>query len=135
MSNSNISASIAIIKENDTAFPTTFSKWVNDNYSIYTAFVRYAKVLREFNGNKRYSARTIIERMRWDTLIGELKGSGATTVKISNNVTPYLSRLSMLENEELGGMFQLKPLTSKHVDMGDVTITDKSSESNTSTSF
>ena len=82
-----------------------FLLWLKDNISIYNEFERYSIYLSEHGKRTRYSARAIIHRMRWDTLIKEKE---PTEFKISNNCTPYLARITMLANPRLAGMFQLR---------------------------
>jgi len=54
---------------------------------------------------KRYSARTIIEVLRWHSDLAEPKGS---LFKLSNNMTPGMARLWMKKHsQEHPGFFSL----------------------------
>ena len=79
-----------------------FIQWLKKNMHIYNEFERYAEALHKNGKRKRYSSKAIVERMRWDTLFMEEQPSD---FKISNNCTSYLSRLVMIKNPYLEGMF------------------------------
>jgi hypothetical protein len=64
-----------------------FIGWIGNNEEIYKAFRRFA-VEAVTQRRTRFSVYMIRERVRWYTNI-ETKGQ----FKISNNVTPYMSRL------------------------------------------
>lgn len=81
-----------------------FMRWLPDNYHVLRAFGRYALMLREKGRRDRYSAYTIRERLRWDTLISEV----GTEYKISNNHTPFIARLIMKITPALDGLFTTK---------------------------
>ena len=79
-----------------------FVLWVRDNPKIYEAFRRFAlDAVRA--GRSRFSAYMIRERVRWYTNI-EYGGK----FKISNNVTPYVSRLLAEEIPILKKIFARK---------------------------
>lgn len=81
-----------------------FYKWVPDNCHVVRAFYERACELVEKGNRKYYSAYCIREKLRWDSLVGEV----GTDYKISNNVTPHLARLVMVLDPKLAGMFKLK---------------------------
>ena len=72
---------------------------------MYDEFERNALKLRIDGKRKYYSIRAILHKIRWDTLFCENDDSG---YKISNYVTPYISRLLMISNKDLSGMFKTK---------------------------
>ena len=74
----------------DYEYPEGFFHWLKSNSHIWTAFSFQASRMA-MTGRKRYSARTIVEVMRWNT---ELKDS-SVTFKIQNNMIPGLARLWM----------------------------------------
>ena len=76
-----------------------FVVWVAANEKIYRAFRKFAMEAIS-SGRKRFSCYMIRERVRWYTTI-EYKG----TFKISNNVTPYMSRLLALDLPILDKIF------------------------------
>ena len=85
-------------------YPPGFWRWMQNNKAIYLEFVKFAREMKA-SGRKRYSAKTIVERIRWDT---DLRQAGDKTLKINNNVTSGLSRLAMQENPDLRGFFQVR---------------------------
>ena len=73
-------------------YPEGFFRWLQDNRSIWTEFERMALLMA--NRRERYSARTIIETMRWNTDLREKD----VTFKLSNNMTPGMARLWMAKH-------------------------------------
>lgn len=106
-----LSRLLFLINENQEKFEycnksvSWFKEWIQDNLHIYNEFERHAFHLKREGKRDFYSARAIMEQMRWETLFKEV---GSADYKINNNSIPYLSRLVMLENLELDGMFQLR---------------------------
>lgn len=84
-------------------YPAGFFRWLESNQHIYQQFVALALQMKR-SGRSRYSARTIIHKLRWDT---ELADSEAT-FKINNNYTPGMARLAMSEWPELDGFFETR---------------------------
>ncbi len=70
-------------------YPDGFFKWLTDNMKIWKAFE--AKALRMAALRERYSARTIVEVMRWETDLRQTDN----LFKLSNNMTPGMARLWM----------------------------------------
>ena len=96
-------ASLNLIFEDD-LYPDNFFYWLQSNQHVYRAFCAYAFRMA-MTGRKRYSAKTIVERIRWDT---DIKDS-ETTFKINNNYTSGMARLFMSEyGEKYPGFFQLR---------------------------
>ena len=79
-------------------------QWVYDNEKIYKAFRGFA-LEAIAKKRTRFSAYMIRERVRWYTNI-EYGGE----FKISNNVTPYMSRLLVLDIPILGKIFARKEI-------------------------
>lgn len=84
-----------------------FIGWLADNEKIYLAFRAFAlqAIAKE---RTRFSAYMIRERVRWYTNI-EYGGK----FKISNNVTPYLSRLLAMDMPILEQIFARKEIDLK----------------------
>lgn len=74
-------------------YPEGFFRWMQYNSHIWEEFE--AKALRMAEYRKRFSARTIIEVMRWHNTIRQEKD---VTFKISNNIVPGLARLWMAKH-------------------------------------
>jgi hypothetical protein len=95
---------------------TLFEKWLkfhSANPDIYRLFVKYTKEALGANYDK-YSARTIIHRIRWHVLIDTRSEDG---FKINNNHSPYYARLFMHDFPHNTGVFELRK--TQDTDMGD----------------
>lgn len=73
-------------------YPANFWRWLRDNEHVYREFKVYA-IRMAMTGRKRYSAKTIVERIRWDTDIKDSEKS----FKLNNNYTSGMARLFMSE--------------------------------------
>ena len=89
-----------------------FARWIygparseKDNLHILLTFQKHAITLRNRGRKEMYGANMIVEHMRWEEEIAQA-GEG---LKISAFISPYLSRLTMLGNPELMGMFRTVP--------------------------
>ena len=77
-------------REHQHEYPEGFFHWLSQNQHIWEAFERRAYQMA-LVGRKRYSARTIIEVLRWDSDLREKN----KLFKISNNMVPGMARLWM----------------------------------------
>ena len=85
-------------------FTREFLAYLADNLHVYGAFEREA--LRVVSrGRKHYSARTIIEVLRHESLLAE---AGAGAWKLNDWHTPYLARLFALLNPQHGRLFEFR---------------------------
>lgn len=76
-----------------------------DNPHIYELFKRFTfEVIAR--GHEQYSSKAIFERIRWHTDV-ETRGE---EFKMSNNYTPYYSRLFMWEHPQYQGFFRTQTL-------------------------
>lgn len=87
-----------------------FVGWIEDNEEIYQNFRGYALAAIK-KGRKRFSCYMIRERVRWYTNI-EYGGE----FKISNNITPYMSRLLALDIPILEDIFARKDIDESRFD-------------------
>jgi len=74
----------------DDGYPDGFWYWLSKNCKVYREFERRALQMARTN-RKRYSARTIVETMRWTSDIVDSE----TTFKINDHYTPGMARLWM----------------------------------------
>lgn len=81
-----------------------FRGWVVTNIHVVNRFEKYALELRRSGDRDHYGAKTITERLRWDTFIAE----SGKEYKINNNYASCLSRVVMALNSELRGMFRVR---------------------------
>lgn len=77
--------------------------YVRENPAVWEAFKQYTLEAVKA-GRVRFSARTVIERVRWDTMISEKYGS----LKINNNIAPKLARKFMSEFLGMEGFFRTR---------------------------
>lgn len=78
------------IQKHQDEYPEGFFHWLTKNQSIWKAFEAKALQMAQ-TGRKRYSARTIVEVMRWHSDLAD----STTLFKLSNNMTPGMARLWM----------------------------------------
>jgi hypothetical protein len=90
--------------EQQLKFPDGFWLWINENKHIYDEFEKRALEMTKYR--ERYSARTIVEVLRWNSDLRQ----GCPLFKISNNMIPGMARLWMMNHgRDNPGFFQLKP--------------------------
>ncbi len=77
--------------------------YIEKNPKVWEKFKALA-VEAKASGRKYFSARTIVERIRWDTTVTEKD----STFKVGDHVSPYLGRKLMAENPEFAGFFRTK---------------------------
>lgn len=89
-------------------FSDGFQAWLIANWSIYLEFERQAhRVVAQ--KRKHYSARTIVEYIRHETLLAESGGE----FKINNNIVADLARLYGIRNPISVDLFEYR-VTSTH---------------------
>lgn len=81
-------------------FATEFYQWLDTNYPIWEKFVSLANQIWD-KGRRHYSVWSIIGFIRFHTMLHE----NGSKYKISNNVTPDLSRLYGLMYPQRPGFF------------------------------
>ena len=95
---------LALIADDFYIYPPGFWHWLKSNQHIYRKFKQVAFMEKRL-GRKHYSARKIIQDMRWDT---NIRQAGDQTFKINNIFTPGLARLAMRDEPELKGFFRCR---------------------------
>ena len=95
---------LALIADDFHIYPVGFFLWLKSNQHIYRKFTQIAFAQKRL-GRKHYSARAIVQRMRWDT---NIRQAGDQTYKIDNVMTPGLARLAMRDEPELKGFFRCR---------------------------
>ena len=85
-----------------------FRQWHSENPQIYQQFKKLAYEMLS-TGRKRYSARTIIEVMRWHY---DLNTRG-DTFEINDNFTPIYVRLLIYHHPEFNDFFELRTVRSR----------------------
>ena len=86
---------------NPDVYPEGFFHWLQFNEHIWLQFERHALTMAA--KRDRYSARTIIEVMRWNSDLREQQGK--PLFKLSNNMTPGLARLWMAKHGNRNSKF------------------------------
>lgn len=79
-----------------------FEKFHLDNPWVWETFQKYGKGLHE-RGRRRYSARTIIERIRWDVAMSTVSDDG---FHIANAHSAFYARLWRDAYPEMADLFQ-----------------------------
>jgi hypothetical protein len=93
---------LSIIAKNPEVFQDGFAAWLDENHHIYQDFERRALAVARFRYH--YSARTIAEVMRHDSVISETHSA----FKLNNRHIPDLGRLFMLRHPVHDGMFETR---------------------------
>ena len=83
-----------------------FEEWIEKNPTIYSLFKQFAQEAKDA-GFECYSARTIVERIRWHV---KVETRGDKEFKINDHHTPYFSRKLMRECRRFAGFFELRKL-------------------------
>lgn len=74
--------------------------WMAKHPAVYPLFVRFALQIVSA-GRKRFSAKAIVERLRWETAV-----QGGADFKIANAVTTYMALRFMREHPEHASLFK-----------------------------
>lgn len=82
---------IEMIGQHKHCFFPEFRQWMDENYEVYCVFSRLADGLWNA-GRNHYSARAILEKMRYDHAISD----SSEEFKLCDRVLPELSRLYVL---------------------------------------
>ena len=80
-----------------------FQEYNEQNPTVYPRFLKIALETHS-KGFKRYSAKAILEVVRYFTSVAENGGK----FKINNNVTPMFARQAVKDRPELDGFFELR---------------------------
>jgi hypothetical protein len=80
-----------------------FQEYNEQNPTVYPRFLKIA-IETHSKGFKRYSAKAILEVVRYFTSVAENGGK----FKINNNVTPMFARQAVKDRPELNGFFELR---------------------------
>jgi hypothetical protein len=87
-----------------------FKEWHRANPHVYREFVRLANQMKG-TGRKRYSARTIMEVLRWHY---DIKTTG-DVFELNDNFTPIYVRMLIHNYPEFDGFFELRTIRSRGV--------------------
>lgn len=78
----------------------TFRNHLYDEPQMYGMFRRFA--LEMANRREHYSARGIIHRMRWETIVND----GSSNYKVNDHWSPFYARKFMFEYPRFEGFFR-----------------------------
>jgi len=93
----------AIINKAPDQFKPGFGEWLARNWAIYLEFEFQA--LRVFkSGRKHYSARTIAEYIRHQTLLSETDSA----FKLNDHATPGMARFFAFRHPHAAGLFEYR---------------------------
>lgn len=101
-----------LVVEHEEEFKPGFKGWLDMNFHVYEIFERLA--LKIANKRDRYSARTIIEHMRFEDDVREMPTSDHA-FKLNNNSVPDMSRMFILRNPKHSELFEtrISPLRAR----------------------
>lgn len=101
-----------LVVEHEDEFKPGFKEWLGANFHVYDIFERLA--LKIANKRDHYSARTIIEHMRFEDDVREIPTSDHA-FKLNNNSVPDMSRMFILRNPKHRELFEtrISPLRSR----------------------
>ena len=84
-------------------FTPDFLAYLPQNLHVYEAFEREALRVHH-RGRTHYSARTIVEVLRHNSVLSEASGPW----KLNDHATPYLARLFALMNPDASDLFEFR---------------------------
>lgn len=93
----------ALLARPELQFLPTFADWLTQNWHVWLAFCREADKVWA-RGRRRYSARTIVEVLRHDSVVAEV----GTEWKINNVRIPDMARLYMASFPERAEFFETR---------------------------
>lgn len=93
---------LSVVFLNPRDFRGDFYGWLSENQHVFDEFER--RSLRVAERRSHYSARTIMEVIRHDSVIGELVGAW----KINNNAAPDCARLFAHLHPRHAGLFAFR---------------------------
>lgn len=94
----------SVIDKSDYDYRDDFKKWLVDNPAVWQAFTSKVTEAYMHSHKSRFSARAIMEIIRWETMVHERD----ITFKINNNYVADLARLVMEVQPQLKGYFQIR---------------------------
>lgn len=97
----------AFVTSRPDAFRVDFLGWLEANWRIWDQFNERATRIWE-NGKPHYSARRIIESIRFDS---DLQEARREEFKINGNYVPDLARLWTMHDKRRDGFFEFRVLT------------------------
>ena len=96
------SPAVSLAQSHADRFRPAFLAWLEANPHVYDEFE--ARALQVARVRRHYGARTIMEVIRHDTVVGNLTGEW----KIDNSVIPDCARLFALLHPEYAGLFEFR---------------------------
>ena len=100
-----LNTALGIIVTRPWAFWTKFDDWLLDNLDIQRAFDAQALAVVA-QGRDHYSAYTIVEYLRHDTLLRQVQAH--SMLKINNNLTASMARLFGCMHPKHKGLFEYR---------------------------
>lgn len=99
-----------IFSEYPQSVVSRFVKFHNDNLNLYDEFKRLAEQTKQ-SGRTKYSARTLMEVLRWNRDVTTAKHS----FKINNDFIPLYIRMLVVEYPEFCDFFNMREVRSRGV--------------------
>lgn len=93
---------LSVAARNRAMFRPDFLPWLEENADLYAEFERLALDIARHRTH--YGARSIVEKMRYDSTIKQRGGE----FKINGNYVPCMARLFALCNPSHGALFEFR---------------------------
>lgn len=88
-----------------------YAAWIRENAHVYELFKKFALELRG-KGFARYSARSILYRIRWHVDVETNPVPGGDEFKINDHYSPYLARQLIAEDPTFNTFFEFRKVQS-----------------------
>jgi hypothetical protein len=94
-----------IVQQNPDLFMDGFEAYLNEQWAVWKAFEHEAQRVA-FRGRQHYSAKTIVEWLRHETVVKEAN----SLFKVNNNATSSLARLFVLRHPRFADFFEFREM-------------------------
>lgn len=95
----------AVDEDVNLSMPERFTEFHQKNPHVYRALVRLARRFIEATGRRNLGMQRLIEIARWDE---QIRTRGEEDFEVNNSFCPYFSRLIMLRETDLNGVFETR---------------------------
>lgn len=96
-------AALGLVRQQPDLFMDSFELYLSEQWAVWKAFEHEAQRIA-FRGRKHYSAKTIVEWMRHETVVREAQSE----FKVNNNATSSFARLFVLRHPRFKDFFEFR---------------------------
>lgn len=97
------SQALMLVTQNPDLFMDGFAEYLTEQWAVWKAFEHEAQRVA-FRGRKHYSAKTIVEWLRHETIVREAN----SVFKVNNSATSSLARLFVLRHPRFVDFFEFR---------------------------